>query len=65
MRSHPEIGIWELVSGTPYFGPYYILCGQNPLTAWYLGPNTNSLAVRSLFGYSFKDSVNELVFNID
>jgi len=46
MRSHPEIGIWELVSGTPCFGPHRILRGQNPLTAWYLGPNTSSLAVR-------------------
>ncbi len=45
MRSHPEIGIWELVSGTPCFGPHLILCGQNPLTAWYLGPDTSSLAV--------------------
>ena len=47
MRSHPEIGIWELVSGTPCFGPHRILRGQNPLTAWYPGPNTSSLAVRS------------------
>ena len=46
MRSYPEIGIWELVSGTPCFGPHRILRGQNPLTAWYLGPNTSSLAVR-------------------
>ncbi len=48
MRSHPEIGIWELVSGTPCFGPHRILRGQNPLTAWYLGPNTSSLAVSLL-----------------
>ena len=46
MRSYPEIGIWELVSGTPCFGPHRILRRQNPLTAWYLGPNTSSLAVR-------------------
>jgi hypothetical protein len=46
MRSYPEIGIWELVSGTPCFGPHCILRGQNPLTAWYLGPNTSSLAVK-------------------
>ncbi len=46
MRSHPEIGIWKLVSGTPCFGPHCILRGQNPLTAQYLGPNTSSLAVR-------------------
>jgi hypothetical protein len=46
MRSHPEIGIWELVSETPCFGPHLILCGQNPLTAWYLGPDTSSLTVR-------------------
>ncbi len=48
MRSHPEISIQELVSRTPYFGPYCILRGQNPLTAQYLGPNTSSLAVRAL-----------------
>jgi hypothetical protein len=47
MRSHPEIGIWELVSGTPCFGPHLILGGQNPLTAWYPGPDTSSLAVRA------------------
>jgi hypothetical protein len=46
MRSYPEISIWELVSGTPCFGPHLILCGQNPLTAWYPGPDTSSLAVR-------------------
>ena len=53
MRSHPEIGIWELVSGTPCFGPHRILRGQNPLTAWYLGPNTSSLAVRVILNIPF------------
>ena len=48
MRSHPEIGIWEPVSRTPCFGPYLISRGQDPLTAWYLGPDTSGLAVRSL-----------------
>jgi hypothetical protein len=47
MRSYPEIGIWELISGTPCFGPHLILCGQNPLTTWYLGPDINSLAIKS------------------
>jgi hypothetical protein len=49
MRSHPEIGIWELVFGTPCFGPHLILCRQNPLTAWYPGPNTSSLTVRNYY----------------
>jgi hypothetical protein len=48
MRSHPEIGIWELVSRTPCFGPHLISRGQDPLTAWYLGPDTSGLAVRGV-----------------
>jgi hypothetical protein len=46
MRFYPEINIWELVFGTLCFGFHCILRGQNPLTAWYLGPNTSSLAVK-------------------
>jgi len=55
MRSHPEIGIWELVSRTPCFGPHLILGGQNPLTAWYPGPDTSSLAVRAEVIYTLHD----------
>jgi hypothetical protein len=66
MRSHPEIGIWELVSGTPCFGPHRILRGQNPLTAWYLGPNTSSLAVRILefYYYLVKKPKSQLILSI-
>jgi hypothetical protein len=46
MSSRP--GNWYLGTGIwgPCFGPQIILCGQNRLTAWYLGRDTSSLVVR-------------------